>query len=216
MAGRDSGSDLNAYVRHLIADAVRGGMTLTELSRKTGITVAHLSTIRAGKRGVGMSTLRGVATGFGKSLGELETEAAAWVRDHPQETTSEPRVEYDPRYPNLQRAAEMARLSGDISAEAVQNVQAHALKSDVDPSVWDWLDDMRAEERRLSRERRDPVGAEKARAEAEARTKRHLEELKQQPDFDARLAAAKAKIAAEAAKEEPARKTGLKAPGKKK
>lgn len=145
MAGnRSSPPELNAYLSHLLDKAIEGGATATEIARKAGISVAHVSTIRTGQRGAGWKSVMGLAKALGKSLAELESEAQAWARNNP---LPESRVERPERYPNRAVAAAFARASG-VPDAAVRAVESLDLQSDEDLTPDEWLAEMRVEARR--------------------------------------------------------------------
>src|SRR6185312_5607223 len=103
------------------------------------------------------------------------------------------RIVLNERYPNRLIAADFARADG-VSERAVSNVLSWSLKEEADPFPRDWLEDMRAEDRRLRREdentpaertaaeRDDAERMEKLRREHEKRfSKKTTSKKKRQP-----------------------------------
>lgn len=139
--GRSTDPEINVYLAHLIAEETRRGTTLTELARRSGLTVAHLSTLRSRTRGAGWKTLQGLAKALSKSISQIEAEAAQYAMSHPDAllgaASRSARLAAD-RYPNRALAAEFARRSG-ISEEAIQLVESELLDAKTDPTPLYWL-----------------------------------------------------------------------------
>lgn len=135
-SGRSSPAGLNAYLGHLIDTEIKAGRTATDIANKAGISVAHVSTIRSGQRGAGWKSVMGLAKAFGKTLAEVEDEAAAWVSKNPVAGTS---VEKPDRYQNRVAAINFARAIG-IDEAAIAQVGTYDLKDEGDPSPEAWLD----------------------------------------------------------------------------
>jgi transcriptional regulator with XRE-family HTH domain len=214
MPRRNPNDDLLPFVRSELRRRYAAGETDGEMAAIVGVSGPMINQVKNGKRGVGDSLVGYARLLTNGSVDQLMARAAEYNKAHPPQEGTQERVEYDARYPNLSKAIRAARDFGMMEM-AIQNVASSALKSALDPHPAEWLADIQAEERRLRRERRDPVGAAKARAESETRARAHLEELRKEPSFDERLAAIQARKAAEPPPAEPARKTGLKAPKKK-
>ena len=65
-------SDAHRIVCHLDQVLAERGVTLTELSRRTGITMANLSILKTGKaRAVRFSSLTAICDALGTTPGEL-------------------------------------------------------------------------------------------------------------------------------------------------
>ena len=129
--------------------------TQTSLAKALGVTKGQIwhivQTTPEAPRGPGEGTYAGLrrllkipdAAVFEKSI-------VTWRKSHPDTTPGEPTIDRDSRYPNRGRAAEFARASG-ISDEAIRAVMGVSLKSSADLNPIDWLEEMRAEDRRVRR-----------------------------------------------------------------
>jgi transcriptional regulator with XRE-family HTH domain len=104
-------ASVTAYVRHLIAEwlARDGTRTAAALAKLAGLTAAQISLIRAGKSGVGIKAIRGLAPALGMSLAEIEEGAAEWASSQPAAPPSPDR--YPARAHAIDRAAETAGAS---------------------------------------------------------------------------------------------------------
>lgn len=93
---------------------------------------------------------KGIKVGTLEALARAAQVSVPWFvlgRGDPEEQS--PLV--DERYSNLARAAEAARALGTISESAIENVWERRLQAGSDPSPDEWLEDIRAENRRLRR-----------------------------------------------------------------
>lgn len=163
--GRATSVEISAYLGHLIREELARGTTIRDLARRAGVTHPTLLNISNDNRGAGWKALQGLARAFGKSIGEIESEAQAYARANPARAKPPPpqagaRIEYEDRYPQLAKAVRAAREI-DIPEEAIRAVEETALKGP-DATAWDWLEDMRSEARRIFRgaPRGTPVGTD--------------------------------------------------------
>lgn len=146
-----------AYLRHEIVEWTKAGGTVIALAKAVGVSGPYISQLRAGQRGVGLGAMQGFADHWGITLAQLEERAAAWAKANPS-ALPETRIELDDRYPNRARAVKAAELLG-VPRAAIDDVLSIKMKSDVDLSPSDWLDEIRSSERRLARGLRVDEGA---------------------------------------------------------
>lgn len=162
LRGKSLSGDEAERVRIALADVVRQAGTQTAAAKRLDVTQQTISDVLKGKAaGVGLA--RRVADALSISLDDLLAGRAA----------SSP-AEGD-RYPERAIAADLARRGG-IDLEAIRLVQGIDAKGEEHTSRWQWLDDMRAQERDLKRKRADPRIQEEEDARAKAATARRLAE----------------------------------------
>lgn len=207
---------VTAYVRSKLRELSKT-KSEAEIGAIVGVSAPMINMIKNLKRGVGADAEEGFAKLLTRgSVDQLRKDARVWCEENPGSLPpEEPVIIYDERYPNRTRAIIAARALGR-SELAIASVANMSFKDANDPSPDDWLKDIDAEERRLSREHRDPRGTSKAAAETKSRNEAEIERLKKQASLVERAAAAKARRVVEPPAEEPPRKTGLKPSGKKK
>lgn len=162
---------VTSYLRHEVEEWIRSGRTITDLAKAVGVAGPSISQLRSGRNGAGLSMIGGFARVLGISMDELVARAAAHAQEHPLPPVAQTQVVRDDRYPNRAKALQAAELLG-YSAEARAVVAGMALRSSVDPSPDEWLDEVRREDRRLRLGIGQPAApTAEEQAEAEARTK---------------------------------------------
>jgi transcriptional regulator with XRE-family HTH domain len=137
---------------------------------------------------VGLILTRGGTRTSGKALAKIARAARVeleWLIEGTGPRDVGTHVEYTDRYPNRARAIEALR--DEVLPESIADLRIVTLQSDTDPLVSEWIDDLRA----LDRRRRRGLPAEGA-ERAAADTARLVEETR--PAFDEEIAAGKADV----------------------
>lgn len=160
VARMDHTERLVAYLQARIEEWLDAepGRTATQLAAAAKITSAQISDVRAGKRGVGIKTLLGLAVAFKTTTSALEQEAARYTPDSPlpERLPAEPHVEDDDRYFNRGLAVQEARRL-KISEEAIKKAEDPDYSSHINRSPFEWLERIRKVERELKRAAKGPM-----------------------------------------------------------
>jgi transcriptional regulator with XRE-family HTH domain len=170
-----------------IADRIRTILLLRdisarELAKRAGFTTLSqvsntMTRLDAEPDKAELGTLYRIADGAG-----VRRE---WLLTGQLPREADTRVEYTDRYPNRARAIEALR--DEVLPESIADLRVVTLQSDTDPLVSEWIDDLRALDRR--RRRGLPAeGSERAKAD----TARLVDETR--PAFDEEIAAGKADV----------------------
>jgi transcriptional regulator with XRE-family HTH domain len=103
--------EISVYLRQRVREQIAAGVPANEIARRAGVSKGLISQFLSGS-GAGWKLVQGLASYFGRSLGEIEQEAIAYALEHPDEIPGE-RVEIEtPRAPTL------GALPGWAKAEA--------------------------------------------------------------------------------------------------
>lgn len=118
----------------------------------------------SGARMISAESFESVASKWGFSYDTMLDAAIGWAKSKRSELLEPPRREtaivYDERYPNRRKAIEFVQSSTrPVSKAAVDSVLSMSLQSADDPNTEWWLDELRAEDRRLSKLAGEPVVA---------------------------------------------------------
>lgn len=151
---------LQARVRQLTAPVSQGGAgrEAQDIAKEVGVTKGVISTVKNHAKGVGWTTLEGLARVLEMTIDEVKAEAAEFEKKNPPKTES--RIERDPRYESFRVASEFF-IAEKGDPRAVEALRGTALKSETDLTPSDWLAEFRVKARELSRSERDPVGTAK-------------------------------------------------------
>lgn len=158
MPSKQVSREVALYLQARLRQLLDQGVSPAEVVKGAGISKAQVSALKnhADKGGVGWKTLTGMAELLNMSIDQI-TEAAKAYRHLvvPILTVSDSAPKSDDPSPGRARAASAAAILG-LSARAIASVQSWPVRKDEpDPSAWEWLNDMHAEDRRL---RRTPGG----------------------------------------------------------
>lgn len=112
--------ELAAYLRHRIENWLREdpARTAAELAKLADVTPTHISTIRSESRGIGMKSLRGLASALGTTLADLEAGAVEWGKTNPSPTPAFRVERYEARLKAIERAREVGLSDRAIQAVA--------------------------------------------------------------------------------------------------
>lgn len=123
-SGKSASLEVARYVRHVVEQEIAKGATASEIAARMGISKGQLSLVRTSDRGVGFTTLDGVARLRSTTTEALLTEAARWAKANPGAVA--PAASPD-RYPARVKAIARAREDGrsDRAIQAVATFQGH-------------------------------------------------------------------------------------------
>jgi transcriptional regulator with XRE-family HTH domain len=94
---RASSSQLTGYLRHKLEEHLsKTGESAASVASRANFTPAQLSQFRSGTRGAGWLTVAGLSRALGLALSDIERDAEAWGKDHPE---SHKQDEETDRYP---------------------------------------------------------------------------------------------------------------------